>query len=224
VLVLLGLVYPYAGSYARTGGFANAPTLDGLGWLRRIAPGDPAAIAWLRDHTPPSAVVLEAFGDDYSAFGAARISTFSGRATVIGWAGHELQWHHPPGTRANDVKTLYTTPDAATARPLLARYGIRYVVVGPLEHTTYGDAGDAKWAQLGRRVFARAGTTIWARCDSLPGGDETEKPWRRHDSGSRVASSSWSPTRCPGGCAMSCRSRLRATGWSSVAGGTRPSR
>ena len=34
VLLLLGLVYPYAGSYARTGGFANSPTLDGLKWLR----------------------------------------------------------------------------------------------------------------------------------------------------------------------------------------------
>ena len=33
VLLLLGLVYPYAGSYARTGGFANAPSLDGLKWL-----------------------------------------------------------------------------------------------------------------------------------------------------------------------------------------------
>jgi YYY domain-containing protein len=162
VLVLLGLVYPYAGSYARTGGFANPPTLDGLGWLRRIAPGDPAAIAWLRDHTPGEAVVLEAFGDDYSAFGAGRVSTFSGRSTVIGWAGHELQWDHPLGTRSDDVKTLYTTTDVAAARPLIARYGIGYVVVGPLEHTTYGDAGDAKWAQLGRRVFARAGTTVWA--------------------------------------------------------------
>ena len=34
VLLLLGLVYPYAGGYARTGGYPNAPTLDGLKWLR----------------------------------------------------------------------------------------------------------------------------------------------------------------------------------------------
>jgi uncharacterized membrane protein len=45
---------------------------------------------------------------------------------------------------------------------LLARYRVGYVVVGPLEHTTYGDAGDAKWGELGRRVFSRAGTTVWA--------------------------------------------------------------
>jgi YYY domain-containing protein len=161
VLLLLGLVYPYAGSYARTNGFANSPSLDGLKWLRVNNPGDPAAIAWLRDNTPGDAVVLEAFGDDYSAFGHGRISTFTGRATVLGWAGHELQWDHPPGTRGDDIKTLYTTADPAAARPLLARYGVGYVVIGPLEHTTYGDAGDAKWSRLGRRVFSRAGTTVW---------------------------------------------------------------
>jgi uncharacterized membrane protein len=162
LLLLLGLVYPYAGGYARTGGYANSPTLDGLGWLRVNNPGDPAAIAWIRSHTPGDAVVLEAFGDDYSAFGHARISTFTGRSTVMGWAGHELQWDHKAGSRIDDIKTLYTTPDPAVARPLLARYGVGYVVVGPLEHTTYGDAGVAKWRQLGRVVFSSQGTTVYA--------------------------------------------------------------
>ena len=81
---------------------------------------------------------------------------------MLGWAGHELQWDHPLGTRVEDVKTLYTTTDLIAARQLVARYGIGYVVVGPLEHTTYGDAGVAKWDQLGRRVYARGGTMIWA--------------------------------------------------------------
>ena len=162
VLLILGLVYPYAGSYARTGGFANAPTLDGLGWLSARSPGDPGAIEWLRKHAAGDAVVLEAFGEDYSAFGHGRISTFSGRPTVIGWAGHEVQWQHDPGSRSADVQTLYTTTDVAAARALIDRYGIRYVVVGPIEQTTYGDAGTAKWDQLGRRVYERDGTTIWA--------------------------------------------------------------
>jgi uncharacterized membrane protein len=161
VLLLLGLVYPYGASYARTNGFSGSPTLDGLRWLAVRSPGDPGAMAWIRAHTPGDAVVLEAFGDDYSAFGHARISTFTGRATVIGWAGHELQWAHAPGTRPADVKTLYTTPSAAVARPLLVRYGVAYVVVGPIEETTYGDAGSAKWDQLGRRVYSRQGTTVW---------------------------------------------------------------
>jgi YYY domain-containing protein len=161
ILLLLGFVYPYAASYARTNGFANSPSLDGLKWLRTANPGDPGAIEWLRAHSAGDAVILEAFGDDYSAFGHARMSTFTGRATVLGWAGHEIQWSHDVGSRIADIKTLYTTPDVAVARPLLARYGVRYVVVGPIEHTTYGDAGDAKWDQLGERVYSSGGTTVW---------------------------------------------------------------
>ena len=161
VLLLLGLVYPYAGGYARTGGFSSSPSLDGLRWLAARSPGDPGAIAWLRANTDGDAVVLEAFGDDYSAFGHARISTFTGRPTVIGWAGHEVQWQHDVGSRSADVQTLYTTADLAAARALIDRYGIRYVVAGPLEQTTYGDAGLAKWDSLGRRVYSSEGTTIW---------------------------------------------------------------
>jgi YYY domain-containing protein len=162
VALLLGLVYPYAGSYARTDGFRRAPSLDGLRWLRERAPGDVAAIDWLRAHSPGSAVVLEAVGDDYSAFGHARISTFTGRAAVLGWAGHEVQWSHDPGTRAADVRTLYTTADVGAATELLAFYDVDYVVVGPIERTDYGDGGLRKWDALGRRVVDRDGTTVWA--------------------------------------------------------------
>jgi uncharacterized membrane protein len=161
VMLLLGAIYPYAGTYARKGGFANAPTLDGLGWLRVASPGDPAAIDWLRENTPGSAVVLEAVGEDYSAFGHARMSTFTGRATVLGWPGHELQWDHEPGSREDDVRRLYVTTDLDEARDLIGRYGIDYVVYGPIERTTYGDAGLAKWDQLGEQVFEREGTTVW---------------------------------------------------------------
>jgi YYY domain-containing protein len=161
VLLLLGAVYPYAGTYARKGGFGHAPSLDGLRWLEPSSPGDPAAIDWLRANTPGSAVVLEAVGEDYSAFGHGRISTFTGRATVLGWAGHELQWDHPAGSRAADVQTLYTTTDLAEARRLIAEYGVDYVVFGPIERTTYGDAGVDKWDQLGTKVFDQGGTTIW---------------------------------------------------------------
>ena len=47
------------------------------------------------------------------------------------------------------------------ARPLLERYRVRYVVVGPIERADHGDAGVPKWDTLGRRVFDRDGTTVW---------------------------------------------------------------
>src|SRR5215207_7296337 len=160
-LLPLGLVFPYAANWVRRDRFSHSPRLDGLGWLRASAPGDVEAIEWLREHTPADAVLLEAAGPDYSGFGHARMSTFTGRPTVIGWAGHELQWKHAPGRRADDVRAMYTSTDAGAARGLLDRYGVRYVALGPIERADYGDAGIAKWDELGRRVFDRDGTTIW---------------------------------------------------------------
>ena len=161
VVAIAGAVYPIAGTYARTGGFARSPTLDGLGWLRERAPGDVAAIDWLNDHVDGAPVVLEAVGDDYSAFGHGRISTFTGLPTVLGWPGHERQWGHDAGDRAAQVARAYTSPSAAAALPILRAHDVRYVVVGPLERTDYGDGGVAKWDELGRRVFDRDGTTVW---------------------------------------------------------------
>ena len=119
-------------------------------------------MAWLRENTDGDAVVLEAFGDDYSAFGHGRISTFTGRPTVIGWAGHEVQWQHDVGSRIDRRRDALQDDGRRAAKELIARYGIRYVVAGPIEQTTYGDAGLAKWDQLGRKVYSSGGTTVWA--------------------------------------------------------------
>ena len=52
VLLVLAAVYPVAGTYARKGGFADAPHLGGLRWLEESSPGDPAAIEWLNENAP----------------------------------------------------------------------------------------------------------------------------------------------------------------------------
>ncbi len=161
LLVAASFVYPLAGTYARKDAFTHAPTLDGLGWLRDRAPGDVGAIDWLNDEAAAGEVVLESVGDDYSAFGHARISTFTGLPTVLGWPGHELQWGHDAGTRKADVASIYESPTTAAVAELLRRYRVRYVVVGPLELTEYGDAGVAKWDRLGQRVYSRDGTSVW---------------------------------------------------------------
>jgi uncharacterized membrane protein len=178
------LVYPIAGTYSRKDGFSRSPTLDGLDWLRDRAPGDPGAIAWLNEHAG-GGVVLESVGADYSAFGHGRISTFTGLPTVLGWPGHELQWGHRLGSRRADVAQMYSSPTTAGAEALLRRYGVRWVVVGPLERTDYGDAGVAKWDRLGRRVYDSGGTVVW---DLMPPGERTATPaGRRSGSKARAA-------------------------------------
>ncbi len=161
VLAALSLSFTVAGPYARTDAFAEGPRLDGLGWLRESAPGDVTAIAWLRANAGRQDVVLESAGDDYSAFGHGRISTFTGIPSVVNWPGHVLQWGQDPGNRRADVDELYRTTDPTRARLLARRYGVTYVVVGPLERTDHGDAPAAKWDALGRRVHEDRGTVVW---------------------------------------------------------------
>ena len=161
VLVALLAVYPVAGSYARTNGFSAAPTLDGDRWLAASQPGDAGAIRWLRSNVRGSPTILEAFGPDFSQEGHARISTFTGLPSVIGWAGHELQWGHDPGSRPDDVRLAYSTLDLAVARRLLTRYDVRYVVVGSLERAGYSEEGLAKFDRLGRRVYESDGTIVY---------------------------------------------------------------
>ena len=161
-LAVLLAVYPTFGAYARTEGFDRTPTLDGLAWMRDAAPGDAAAVDWLRANVRGNPVVLEAVGPDYSPEGHARISTFTGLPTVVGWVGHVIQWGHDPARRAADVDAIYRTRDLDQARRLLARYRVRYVVVGSLERTRYGRTPLAKFARIGHEVFRSNGTTVYA--------------------------------------------------------------
>ena len=139
VALAAALVHPVSLAVGRARG--KDGTLDGLAWMSREAPGDRAAIEWLRKGTPPSSRLLEVSGGAYSDHG--RIGTFSGRPTFLAWAGHEGLWRGDAGgeevsRRQAELKTVYTSTDLAAVREILARRGIRYVVTGPLERKEFG--------------------------------------------------------------------------------------
>lgn len=159
-LIGVGLGYVVPATYTRKSAFADGPHLEGRTWLARMAPGDVRAIDWIRANTDPDDVVVEAVGDEYSPYGYGRVSTYTGRPTVMGWEFHESEYNHPPQTRRADVQALYTTRDPAVAAAMIARYRIRYAVVGPLELTSYGEPGALTGA--GRVVFSAQGTTVYA--------------------------------------------------------------
>ena len=48
------------------------------------------------------------------------------------------------GNRQADIEQLYQTRDWQTAREIIDRYGIRYIVVGPYERSAYGQRLDEK--------------------------------------------------------------------------------
>ncbi len=137
VVFLAGLAYPSFGIAQRLD-FSQAErwTLDGTAYLDEYEPGEKGAMDFLTQ--APYGVVAEAVGGSYSS--AARMSTHSGLPAVLGWPGHESQWRGGAlemGSRADDLSTLYRTRDWNEARRVVARYNIRYIVVGSLEANTY---------------------------------------------------------------------------------------
>ena len=144
LLILACLIYPVAGTYAKINGYGTRqPTLNGLAY---VGADEQAAIAWIRRNTPPNAVVLQAKGASYSA-SSARISTATGRATLLGWDGHEAQWRgrayaEMAAGRAEAVEEIYRRFRPSTYPELLDRWQIDYLLVGPEERRQYGITPD----------------------------------------------------------------------------------
>jgi uncharacterized membrane protein len=110
--------------------------LDGTAHITRYNPDEAAAMQWL--WRAPLAVVAESVGGSYSVH--ARMSTHSGQPTVLGWVGHEHQWRggfDEMGSREGDISRLYCAANWPEAQSIIDQYGIRYIVIGNLERSTY---------------------------------------------------------------------------------------
>jgi uncharacterized membrane protein len=164
VLVAAALLYPVGATLSRTEGLGrDGRTLDGLAFTRRAALQEYALVQWLRERADPGEYILEATGDQYS--NAARISTWSGVPTVLGWAGHEVQWGRDGAeltARAQDIDLAYETESLAEALAILRKYDVTYVVVSRMEREKYPPAGLAKF-DAGLPVLLKSGETALYR-------------------------------------------------------------
>ncbi|HEV2238744.1 MAG TPA: DUF2298 domain-containing protein [Ktedonobacterales bacterium] len=175
LLALVGAaaVYPVQASAARTANFSLPRSLDGTAYMAGdpLNQGDAAAIAWLNDpaHVATDATIVEASGGEYTHFD--RVSAFTGLPTVLGWAGHEVQWRvnwlTRPGNagelerRKAAVDQIYTSADPAVVGELLRRYHVRYVYVGPAERQQYPAISMNRFAGLLQVVYHNADVTIY---------------------------------------------------------------
>jgi len=160
LMLIVGLTYPVLGFYTKTNGF-KPPfkyTLDDFDRVQRENPDEAAAMLWLR--FAPDGIVAEAVGGAYSAY--ARVSIYTGLPTVLGWGNHEGQWRDGAlqGSRAQDIETLYSSPDWVTAQDIIKRYNIRYIYIGSLERTTY-HVSEEKFNLFLRPVFQQGLVTIY---------------------------------------------------------------
>jgi YYY domain-containing protein len=153
VLVLAACVYPLTAPTARytydsatqRRYLARTNSLDGLAYLKTdpANPGDYDAIRWLNANVQGDPVIVESIGGDKDNVGGdysnyARVSTFTGLPTPMGWAGHEYQWRvRWLDNQANsievqikhriaDVDTIYTATNPATVLAVMARYNAYY--------------------------------------------------------------------------------------------------
>ncbi len=175
LLVAASLVYPVAAIRSRTSHFTpptysgvTALTLDGLAWWRDQFPDDLAAAKWLRANANGTPVIVEAPGGGYSHHG--RMAMATGFPAVMGWDGHEHQWR---GQRTEidpqkaDAVAIYTTDDANELLRLLAKYDVRYLVVGDWERSQpeleLTEADNRRFGTVLKEVFSSGGTVIYER-------------------------------------------------------------
>ncbi|MFB3786564.1 MAG: DUF2298 domain-containing protein [bacterium] len=138
LLFSLSLLPPafFLGSLFRLQEPQRIVTLNGLASLERDRPFHYEMIEWIRAFTRPSDVILEVPGCSY--WFESTISAFTGRPSVVGWAGHELLWRPSKldgevTQRKQDADRFYTTADWPEAQAILKKYNVRYVVFIPPE-------------------------------------------------------------------------------------------
>lgn len=142
LLMAGGLLYPIAGTYSKTSGFGHPePTFDAIAHIGMHSPDERAAIAWVRNNTMPDALVLEGKGASYRS-NYNRISTSTGRPTLLGWDGHESQWRgraygEMAQARPEILEMIYRSGSTQDIERVLDEWEIDYVYLGPTERADY---------------------------------------------------------------------------------------
>jgi YYY domain-containing protein len=138
--IAAGLAYPAAAIPAKTGAFRwSSLTLNGIAhWT----PDELAAVQWIRSNVPQDAIVAEAAGVSYHSE-TNRISAATGRATLLGWQGHEVQWRgeaYPQMARDRErvLQTIYSSETGQELAEILRSWRIDFLYVGPVERSRYG--------------------------------------------------------------------------------------
>lgn len=170
IMVTGGFLYTLGGTIVRTNGFKNYMTLDGGDFFRGFSYdgrmsgyGDYQAMDWIKKNIKGRPVILEACGGSYTEY--ARIASFTGLPTVIGWPWHETQWRgsgDEAARREADVREIYETLDVNRAAELLKKYDVKYVYMGALEKDKYAKSPDGllKFNQMSDIVYANKVDTV----------------------------------------------------------------
>jgi len=135
--------------------------LDGAAVLAHDDPSDYQAIRWLQGNVRGQPVILEAVGLSYTRY--ARVSSWTGLPTVVGWVFHQWQWrgkYEPYRYRESVVRQIYEGDDTSEVVRLLKEFNVSYVYIGDLERERYSALNQDLLKTLGRIVYNRDDTLI----------------------------------------------------------------
>ncbi|MCI5073179.1 DUF2298 domain-containing protein [bacterium] len=140
VFVALSLYYPIKATSQRLKERSQEKrTLDGLRQWYKVFPGHQQAISWLQNNTDVRDVIWEMPGGGFSRY--ARMATFSGRPSVLGWLGHEQIWRDGgffiANARLEQFKKINQMPSMTAIQGFIEQYHVRWIVVGNLERKDY---------------------------------------------------------------------------------------
>ncbi|MBM3152088.1 MAG: hypothetical protein FJZ96_07790, partial [Chloroflexi bacterium] len=126
-------------------------TLDSLDYMQYASYGnygvtmelaeDYRAIHWLQENVIGSPVIVEAAPAGVQYGWHSRMTIYTGLPGVIGWEWHQIQQRvldsNAVRARGQEVDQFFNTTDLSLAQDFLAKYSVRYIIVGRLEWAKY---------------------------------------------------------------------------------------
>tara|TARA_B110000438_G_C15627024_1_gene569198 strand:- start:44 stop:886 length:843 start_codon:yes stop_codon:yes gene_type:complete len=103
---------------------------NNLEYINKKIPGVTKSVDYLINNTDEDSIIYSGEGVDYTD--SSYFSVFTGRATPLGWPGHESQWRGNDSEiyeRKSDLKKLETLNDKEEIINILNKYSIDYYIV-----------------------------------------------------------------------------------------------
>ena len=166
VIAISSVYFPVASAVTKIDHSGLGPSLDSLSFLETWNQDERVVIDLIRKMAGTEDVLVEAvdkLGGDYTDYG--RIAGSTGVPTIMGWLGHERQWHGTDerfADRQGDVEKIYTAGNEQELRDLIDKYSLTMVVVGPRERSTYGNIDLAIFDTLGDRIIELGDFTVFS--------------------------------------------------------------
>jgi YYY domain-containing protein len=180
-LIAAGLLYPIFATPAKINDRFSVrvgPTLDAMKYMTLAQATERGQtysfrdeyemLIWMQDHIQGTPIVAGSAASPIYRSLRARVSTYTGLPTLIGYDWHERQQRSILPTsvvdqRLADANKLFATTDTNVAWQLIQKYDISYIIVGYPERLYYPAAGLAKFDQMvkqGRLIVAHKNANV----------------------------------------------------------------